>query len=58
MERYCKEHTVPGRLIPVPEVITAGCGMAWCAPPDTRAQLEAAVTSAGLQAEGWHELFI
>ncbi len=35
MESVCREHGIPGRLIPVPREITAGCGMAWSAPPDS-----------------------
>ena len=31
MEKCCKEHQVPGRLIPVPREISAGCGLSWCA---------------------------
>ena len=26
MEKACKEHGVPGRIIPVPRAISAGCG--------------------------------
>ncbi len=29
MERRCQEGGIPGRLIPVPKEITAGCGLAW-----------------------------
>ena len=29
MEKYCQEHQMPGRLIPIPSQITAGCGLAW-----------------------------
>lgn len=29
MEKRCGEHKIPGRLIPVPREITAGCGLAW-----------------------------
>ncbi len=29
MEKRCGEHGIPGRLIPVPTQITAGCGLAW-----------------------------
>ncbi len=29
MERFCEKHGLPGRLIPVPREITAGCGLAW-----------------------------
>lgn len=31
-ERSLKGAGCPGRIIPVPRDITAGCGMAWCAP--------------------------
>ena len=33
-ERYCMEHSVPGRLIPLPGEISAGCGMCWMVPLD------------------------
>ena len=29
MEKACKEQNAPGRLIPVPRAISAGCGLAW-----------------------------
>lgn len=32
LENVFKEQGVPGRLIPVPRQITAGCGLAWCSP--------------------------
>lgn len=28
-ERICKSEEVPGRLIPVPPQVKAGCGLAW-----------------------------
>ena len=31
-ERYCTENGIPGRLIPVPGDISAGCGMCWMVP--------------------------
>lgn len=40
-EKCCKEKNVPGRLIPVPRVLSAGCGLAWCAPPKEAEKLEA-----------------
>ena len=33
-EKYCLANGVPGRLIPVPREITAGCGLAWKAEPE------------------------
>lgn len=40
MEKVCHAAGAPGRLIPVPREITAGCGMAWMAQPEEREQLE------------------
>ena len=56
MELACGKAGLPGRLIPVPREITAGCGMAWCAPPDARADLEAFVQAQAITAAGWYEL--
>lgn len=39
METTCKKLQAPGRIIPVPKSISAGCGLAWCADPDTEAML-------------------
>ena len=36
---------VPGRMIPVPSEISAGCGLAWCVPAEQRDQLEAALSA-------------
>ena len=30
MEKCCKQEAMPGRLIPIPTTITAGCGLSWC----------------------------
>lgn len=40
MERLCKEKGIPGRLIPVPRAITAGCGICWAAPAQEREEIE------------------
>ena len=34
MEDYCHEHGVPGRMIPLPQEISAGCGLAWRMRPE------------------------
>lgn len=39
MEKICKEGNYPGRIIPVPRQITAGCGLAWSAPTDAMEEL-------------------
>lgn len=48
LEKFCMERRLPGRLIPVPREITAGCGLAWKAPPEDRQMLTDAWTQAGL----------
>lgn len=35
MEKTCKELGADGRIIPVPRSISAGCGLAWCAKPES-----------------------
>ena len=32
-EKYAMEQNLPGRLIPIPREITAGCGLSWKAVP-------------------------
>jgi len=56
MEIACGKAGLPGRLIPVPREITAGCGMAWSAPPEARADLEAFVQQEHITTDGWYEL--
>lgn len=34
MEQYARAHGLPGRMIPVPREITAGCGLSWKAAPE------------------------
>lgn len=47
-EKFSMEHNLPGRLIPVPREITAGCGLAWKAPPECQEELLAAWKDGGL----------
>ena len=39
MEQVCREIHAAGRIIPVPGHISADCGLAWCAPPDSENDL-------------------
>ena len=55
-EKYCMANGLPGRLIPVPTQITAGCGMAWMADPADRAALEAAIEKDVLHADALYEI--
>lgn len=52
MEARCREAGVPGRLIPLPRQVSAGCGMVWMAGPGREAALvDAAVKRYGLPVE-------
>lgn len=56
MEACCKEAGAPGRIIPVPSEITAGCGLAWSAKPEDREVLNQILIQNELEAEGIHEI--
>lgn len=55
VEKYCKENNLPGRIIPVPREITAGCGLAWKALPEEEEILLKAFEEGNLI---WHEKHI
>lgn len=52
MESACRAAGLPGRLIPEPRAITAGCGLCWAAPPESREALEVLVMAKGVQIDG------
>lgn len=58
MEKACNAAGIPGRLIPVPREITAGCGMSWKAEPSDRAALEDFVAEKGITVAGFYELML
>ncbi|MCI2057410.1 MAG: DUF3343 domain-containing protein [Oscillibacter sp.] len=58
MEKACKAEAVPGRLIPVPRAITAGCGMCWAAPPDSRDIIENLVIREHLDVDGLYDILL
>ena len=47
-EKFCTEHGLPGRIIPIPREISAGCGLSWKALPDAKDALLSAMEAAGL----------
>ena len=58
MEQACRSAGLPGRLIPVPRSITAGCGMCWSAPPSAREELEALVVREKLDVDGLYNILL
>ena len=55
MESFCARENLPGRLIPVPREITAGCGLSWKAKPEEQELLITALSRAGMK---WAECHI
>ena len=45
-EKLFQENGLPGRMIPVPAQISAGCGLAWKAEPDEKQALLDALSRA------------
>lgn len=58
MEKFCKEQETPGRIIPVPREISAGCGLAWCAPLEDREKIAAVMKETGIEEEAMHECMV
>lgn len=58
MEKACKENNTPGRIIPVPRAISAGCGLSWCAALDEREEIVAMMEKVGIEPEDLHECLV
>lgn len=58
MEDVCREEGVKGRLIPVPVSISAGCGLAWCAPVEERETVCRVMEAHQIREEGLHECLV
>ncbi len=58
MEKACKEYQVPGRIIPVPRAISAGCGLSWCAALEDREQITSMMRKAGIEEEEIQECMV
>ncbi len=49
MEKYCLERALPGRLIPIPREISAGCGLAWKTEPGEKENFTQSLADAGIR---------
>ena len=52
MEVAARANGIPGRIIPVPSEISAGCGLSWCAPTEQREELLEGIRRFELAHEG------
>ncbi|MEY8352434.1 DUF3343 domain-containing protein [Lachnospiraceae bacterium 54-53] len=53
MEAACQRDGLPGRLIPVPREISAGCGLSWAMPADWDGDIGKWMSEKGL---AWEQL--
>ena len=52
MEKACNSAGIPGRIIPVPGEISAGCGLAWRIEPNEYLSNEDKIAKLGITYEG------
>lgn len=57
-ECFAGQHDLPGRLIPVPSAVSAGCGICWCAPHEEAGALGALKAANTLAIETIYTLLI
>lgn len=58
MEKACKEFGADGRIIPVPRSISAGCGLAWCAKPESLDNLKDLMEKQGIISQEIQECLV
>ena len=49
-EAACAKAGAEGRLIPLPKEISAGCGLAWSAPPENGQEMRDILRMGGIEA--------
>lgn len=58
MEQVCKQCQAPGRIIPVPPSVQAGCGLAWSVPVEKKQELMMVMEENKLSYERMQECMI
>lgn len=58
VETAARNEEFSGRMIPVPSEISAGCGLAWCAPIKDKDALLKALQKANLTYDAIHEVWL
>ncbi len=58
MEKKCAEQSIPGRLIPIPRQITAGCGLAWRMTTEEYEQFRTDLEQSGIPVQQTAELLL
>lgn len=58
MEAFAAKENLPGRLIPLPTAISAGCGLCWMVVPEQQQEVEAKVAEHGLLCGRWYQIML
>lgn len=58
MEKACKSANVPGRLIPVPRQISAGCGLSWLCNVEDKEKIETLLKESTLEIQNIHDIIM
>ena len=58
LEAFCKQNGIPGRLIPVPRELSAGCGIAWRMEPDAYRQYSGLLAECPVEIEQTKEVLL
>lgn len=56
MEQVCRAQGTPGRLMPIPQQLSAGCGLCWRADIADRGQVEQTMRENACNCEAVHVL--
>lgn len=56
VETFCRQRGIPGRLIPLPTQIHAGCGLAWSVLEKESAEIRQIFDAEKLSIEGYYQL--
>lgn len=57
-KKLCEEKKISGKLISAPRALSADCGIAWRSDIENTDTLRAALTDAGIEFAGLHELML
>ena len=55
MVKFCQGQDLPGRIIPLPSEISAGCGLAWKTDPDQKPVFLEKLRQAGIE---WDSMIV
>lgn len=58
MERICALNNIPGRIIPLPQEISAGCGLSWCIDYEDYIEYKDKIDNTNIEYDNIYDLII